>query len=150
MAASRDGGGNLLLPSAIYQYGILQAAGIVPAVATITATLAAGAQNALMIGRVDAAGANGAYVVLTSFATILIGRVNNQETKITLPTAVSISGNSSVGVRMASDGSWHLQVNGTDVPGGSYTPNAVATGYVSIGSSDPVSPQVEISGITVQ
>lgn len=131
-----DGAGTLVMPSAAYQYGSLQAAGTVPAAVTITATFKAGGAGPIVIGRIDGSGANGGYVLFRNGSGLaLVSRANNAET-VTIVSSTALAGHVTVGVRIAADGVWHPQADGTDLAGASFTPPAVATGYVLVGSGD--------------
>lgn len=149
-----DGSGGLTLPSAAYAVGYFQAAGPVPAVATIAATIKAAGAGYITIGRLDAAGANGGRFTFASGGKVfLISRANGTDTVVPGPSvsgsSASISGHATVGVRMAPDGSWHLQLDGVDIAGATFTPPAVATGYVLLGNGDQTGPAT-VSQITVQ
>ena len=148
--AALDGAGNALMPSTTYSRGTLQGAGAIPADCLITATFGPGGPHPIALGRMDAAGTTGVFV-LFDISNLLGVSLNNgaQTLTSTLPGTIA-SATTSVGLRCTAAGTYTAQMNGVDIGSpASMTGAVAATGYVLIGSGDNASPQTAISSVRV-
>ena len=154
---SLDGSGGMVVNAPAWSGDLLVAAGVTPAVGTITVTPKAA--SAMRLGRLDATGQNGGYMTWDGGGYFsMTNVVNGVATDISLngagvfDTGVSFYTWASFGIRMDANGNWHPQVNGADInPAGglpTWTPPAVAQGYIEIGSG--FQGGAVISQITVQ
>lgn len=129
-----DGTGGLVCPSGDYQYAVLAQAPSVPVTGILTARFESGAAQPLTLGRMDAAGLNGAYVLFIYDRILLVQQYRGIETVVATISNTTLTGHATVGVRMMADGSWVALLDGTDQTP-SFVPFAIASGFALIGSS---------------